>query len=281
MLLSLRAFLVFIVLFLALLLINVIQVLSFTIYPFSKKGFRKVNTFLAGLWWGSCESIMKWLGIDVVLSGDKVPEGENVILISNHQGWGDIPILFKLAKETKQIAHMKWFVKDILKYVPGLGWGMLFIDCLFVKRNWHKDKDKIQGTFRKFFENNIPIWLMIFPEGTRFRPHKLKRMEKMAKKKNLPNLSHVLYPRPRGFVASVQALRGHCHAVYDVTIIYEGEVPSFSDLFLGKVKKVNLHVRRFELDSLSDDMESLSDWIMERFCIKNEMIAESRGKRPT
>jgi len=35
------------------------------------------------------------------------------------------------------------------------------------------------------------------------------------------------------------------------------------------------------LDSLSDDMESLNDWIMERFCIKNEMIAESRAKRPT
>lgn len=281
MLLSVRAVLIFILIFVPLLLINVIQILSFAVYPFSKVGFRKVNTFLAGSWWSSCENIMKWLGVDVVLSGDKVPQGENVILISNHQGWGDIPVLFKLAKETKQIGHMKWFVKDVLKYVPGVGWGMLFLDCLFVKRNWHKDKEKIEGTFRKFFENNIPIWLMIFPEGTRFRPHKLKRMEKIARKKNLPALSYVLYPRPRGFVASVQALRGHCQAVYDVTIIYEGEVPTFSDLFLGKVKKVNLHVRRFELDSLSDDRASLNDWIMERFCIKNKMIADSRSKWPT
>jgi 1-acyl-sn-glycerol-3-phosphate acyltransferase len=222
---------------------------------------------------------MQKSGIDVALSGDSIPEGENIILISNHQGISDIPVLFKLAKMGKQIGHMKWFIKDVVKYVPGVGWGMLFVDGLFVKRNWFKDKQKIESTFKKFFDHNIPIWLMIFPEGTRFKADKLKLMARIAKSKKLPPLTHVLLPRSKGFVASVQGLRGHCQAIYDVTIIYEEESPSIADLILGKVTKVHVHVKRFEISQLSDDKNDLNNWITERFYIKNEMIAKHQEKK--
>jgi len=269
-----RGILAFLFLFSYILLINIIQLSSIIFFPISKKVFRKINTLLAGSWWSTAEWVMKKSGINVVLSGDKLPEKENIILISNHQGISDIPVLFKLAKKGQQIDHMKWFIKDIVKYVPGIGWGMLFLDGLFLKRNWSKDRKKIEETFKKFFDNNIPIWLILFPEGTRFRPEKLKLMKRIAKSKKLPPLNHVLLPRAKGFIASVQGLRGHCKAVYDATIIYEGKPPTIADLVLGKVNKVYLHVKRFELSELADDEKSLNDWITQRYYIKDEMMAK-------
>ena len=121
-----------------------------------------------------------------------------------------------------------------------------------------KDRKKIEGTFKKFFDHNIPIWLVLFPEGTRFRPEKLKLMARIARSKKLPPLNHVLLPRAKGFVASVQGLKGHCKAVYDATIIYEGKAPTIADLVLGRVNKVKLHVKRFELDTLADNEKTLT-----------------------
>lgn len=46
-----------------------------------------------------------------------------------------------------ELGDMKWMVKDIIKYVPGVGWGMLFLDCIFVKRDWTTDKESIRKTF--------------------------------------------------------------------------------------------------------------------------------------
>ena len=103
--------------------------------PFFWKAFRNLNVALAGSWWGGCEWLLRKAGgVDVKVTGDELPIEENVILISNHQGWGDIPMLFKLAKRRKGVGNMKWFVKDALKYLPAIGWGMIFLDCLFVKR---------------------------------------------------------------------------------------------------------------------------------------------------
>ena len=80
--------------------------------------------------------------------------------------------------------------------------------------------------------------------------------------------------KKEGFTASIQGLRGHCTAIYDATIIYEGNAPTLKDLVLGKVSKVQLHVKRFELDNLTDDKTELNDWITERFYIKDEMMAK-------
>ena len=84
-------------------------------------------------------------------------------------------------------------------------------------------------------------------------------------------------PRSKGFSASVLGARGHCEAVYDVTILYDGKAPSFFELLSGNVKEVTLHVERFSFDQLQGDENDLHDWIVERFYLKNKMISERRG----
>ena len=148
-----KAVVVCFIIFVPLLLMNIVQVFSFfLLYPFSGKLFRNLNVALAGSWWGGCEWLLRKAGgVDVKVTGDELPIEENVILISNHQGWGDIPMLFKLApKKGEKNWKYEMVCKDALKYLPAIGWGMIFLDCLFVKRSWQKNKAKMEATFKKF-----------------------------------------------------------------------------------------------------------------------------------
>jgi 1-acyl-sn-glycerol-3-phosphate acyltransferase len=260
-------------LFSTLIFFNVLQTLSLVIKPFSPKVFRRANRGLANAWWGWCHlAAEKVYGIRWIMSGDDVPMRENAIVILNHQEMADITVVFSLARSRDRLGDLKWFVKDILKYVPGVGWGMLFLDCLFIKRDWTADRDYIHRVFRNILEYRVPLWLMTFVEGTRVRPSKLARSQAYAREHGMKELQHVLVPRTKGFVASVQNLRGHVTAVYDLTIGYENGVPTLWQWIKGYVRQVHLHVRRYPVESLPVEEEPLSAWLVERFEEKDRLL---------
>ena len=261
-------------LFILLLCCNFLQLFTLVLLPFSREKFRKANREMADFWWGLASFCLENIqGIHINFSGDAVPQKENALLVINHQSMADIPILFGLGRRALRLGDMKWIGKDILKYTPGLGWGMLFLDSIFVKRQWHRDQKNINRTFQKFFKENIPIWLTTFPEGTRFSAQKLLSSKLFSKKNGLPQNSYVLTPRTKGFVASVQGLRGHITAVYDITIAFPGRIPSLFELVTGKVDNVYVHVRRFEITSLPMSDAELSQWLHRIFLEKDQMLS--------
>jgi 1-acyl-sn-glycerol-3-phosphate acyltransferase len=260
-------------LFSLLLVTNCVQMASLAILPFSRKGFRLINRFCANSWWGTCVVFaQKFYGTQIILTGDILPNLENAIIISNHQQMPDIFALMMLAKEKGRLGDLKWFVKDVLKYVPGIGWGMLFLDCLFVKRSWEMDKNMIHSIFSKFTDHNIPIWLISFVEGTRITPFKLKKSQNYAKANRLPIFKNVLFPRTKGFVASVQGLNHHVQAVYDITIGYPQGIPSLWQVAKGSAREFHLHVRRFPVDQLPQTSDGLSNWLVNCFAEKDELL---------
>ena len=260
-------------LFSTLLAFNALQTASLLIRLFSPKAFRRVNRWMAKVWWGWCAlGAEKFYGTTLIMSGDDVPKRENAIVILNHQDMADITVIFSFARAKERVGDLKWFVKDILKYVPGVGWGMLFIDCLFIKRDWTADRDYIHRVFRNILNYQVPIWLMTFVEGTRVRPEKIARSREYAEKQGLTPLEHVLVPRTKGFVASVQSLRGHIDAVYDLTIGYVDGVPTLWQWIKGYVRRVHLNVRRFAIDAMPEDGEALSSWLMSRFQEKDLLL---------
>jgi hypothetical protein len=113
---------------------------------------------------------------------------------------------------------------------------------------------------------------MTFVEGTRVRPAKLARSQAYAREHGMKELHHVLVPRTKGFVASVQNLRGHVTAVYDLTIGYENGVPTLWQWIKGYVRRVHLHVRRYPVESLPVEEEPLSAWLVERFEEKDRLL---------
>jgi 1-acyl-sn-glycerol-3-phosphate acyltransferase len=268
----------------SLIIINGLQTLSLLLRLFSPKAFRTCNRFAANTWWGWLTLwVEKIYGVRFIITGDAIPMRENTVAICNHQSMVDIPVILAYAKRKDRLGDLKWFVKDVLKYMPGVGWGMLFLDCLFIKRNWTEDKDHIHQVFDKFMKHKIPIWAVTFAEGTRITPAKLISSQAYAEKSGLPVLNHLLVPRTKGFVATTQALRTHLNAIYDLTIGYIDGVPLMKHWAGGLVKKVHLHVRRFPIESLPSHDSLLSDWLMKRYQEKDALLDNfyRNGKFPS
>lgn len=256
-----------------LIFINLLQVLSLLLQPFSARLVRKINTSMANFWWGSCVLVARKLnGTRIVITGERLPRRENAVVIANHQEMPDITVIMDLALRKNRLGHLKFFVKNQLKWVPGVGWGMYLLRFPFLKRNWTRDKGSILRTFHRLVEGEAPMWLVIFPEGTRIRPHKHERAVAFARERGLPEPRHLLVPRPKGFAAAIQALRGHARAVYDLTIGYEEGVPTLWQYITGLVPRVHLHVRRFPMEELPETNEELAAWLRQRWIEKDDLL---------
>jgi len=83
-----------------------------------------------------------------------------------------------------------------------------------LKRDWNKDKDRIEETFKHITSHKVPIWLITHPEGTRLAKDKLKKSHEWAKKNDLPIFNNVLLPRSQGFIATIQGIGNVIDAVY-------------------------------------------------------------------
>ncbi len=260
-------------LFVSLLLINVLQTSSLLLLPFSRSAFRRVNRWCANTWWGACvlTSKLQW-GFRLQVSGDPVPMRENAIVVANHQQMPDIVMLMAYARTRDRLGDLKWFVKYPIKFVPGIGWGMVFLDCLFVRRSWSDDRASIEATFGRIVGDKVPLWLISFVEGTRLRPHKLEAARQFAASRDMTPPEHVLIPRTKGFAATVAGLRGHVEAIYDVTIGYVDGVPTLWQYIKGYVRVTHLHVRRFPIAEVPTDDDEISAWLLARFRDKDALL---------
>ena len=256
-----------------LLLCNIVQCLTSPLLLISRKLVRVMNRYIGGFWWGTCDLCAEYLWkINVKITGDPLPLRENVMVTVNHQDMADITTLFRLARRQKRIGDLKWFVKDMIKYVPGIGWGMIFLDCIFVKRNWKKDKERLNKQLSRFEIDQIPIWTLSFVEGTRLRPHKLEQSQVYAQQQGVEPHQHLLIPRTKGFCLTLGALRTHLDAVYDATIGYVDGVPTLWQWCRGDVSHVNVHVRRFAISEVPVLEEELSQWLKDRWYEKDQLL---------
>jgi lysocardiolipin and lysophospholipid acyltransferase/lysophosphatidic acid acyltransferase/lysophosphatidylinositol acyltransferase len=270
---TLRAIAVLVVGFATLLPFNLAQLLSLAVLPVSRRAFRAINRWAAGTWWGWCVTGAElFYGVRVIFTGDAVPLRENALLIANHQQMPDIPAIMKFCKTKDRLGDMKYFVKKQLKWVPGMGWGMQFLDCLFIDRDWASDREQIRKTFDRLVSGNVPVHLVSFVEGTRFTLAKLEAAQAYATENGLPVPRHTLVPRSKGFAASIEGLRSHIAAVYDLSIAYEKGVPTLWQYLKGLVKRIHVHVRRFPIEDLPHSADDLRQWLLDRWSEKNELF---------
>jgi len=268
-----RAILFSIFVFLPLLVINALQTLSILWKPFSLKWFRRYNNFWAHHYWSYVGDRAQTLGgVSVNLIGDRLPYHENALVLANHQSTVDIVIQLIIGRHYRRLGDMKFFVKDILKWVPGPGWGMAFLECIFMKRNWAEDRERVVAQLRKFQKDRVPVWVNIYPEGTRLKPSKLAAAQEFARKSGQPVPQHVLVPRVRGFLATLEGLEGHLQAVYDLTMAYPQRAPTLWDILSGKGTPVTVEITRYPIEALPADAEGRSAWLMKLYHDKDRRL---------
>ncbi|CAF5029033.1 unnamed protein product, partial [Rotaria sp. Silwood1] len=149
---------------------------------------------------------------------------ENVLYISNHQSSVDWIITNMLAVHQGSLGHIRYVLKSDLKWIPFYGFYFQQHGCIYVRRNDKGDIDRVEKGMRQIEYNGLPVWLVIFPEGTRFNPinnqDAIQRSRLFAQEKGLVPFDYVLYPRTGATVAAIKALKHKLDAVYDITIMY-------------------------------------------------------------
>lgn len=166
----------------------------------------------------------KIAGLEVVLYGDRIQEGDgSFLVISNHQSWLDTIVLTLALVKQYPTAFCRYLGKKSIGWIPLLGWMFLQTGALVtLNRNWSYDKEKLEQELEKLRRLPKDFWVMTYPEGTRFSRDKKALSLEYAKKHDLPSLFHVLIPRFKGFFACVQLLRPRLSFVYNATVMYEG-----------------------------------------------------------
>lgn len=196
---------------------------------------------IATLWIRNNSRILPEVIWDVAFPDELSPD-RWYLVASNHQSWADIVILQHLL--TGRIPMLKFFLKRRLIWVPVIGIAWWALDFPFMKRHSKEflerhperrgdDLAAIRKACEKF--SLIPTAVMSFIEGTRFSPEK--------KNAYGSPYQYLLTPKSGGIGLALNAMGERFHSLLDVTIFYPGAIPSFFELFAGRLERVVVRIR--------------------------------------
>ncbi|WVQ63890.1 uncharacterized protein L199_002046 [Kwoniella botswanensis] len=222
----------------------------------------------------------------VEVSGDEIPERESAFIITNHLGYSDYYLFHYLSSRAKMMGNSRYFVKKEILRIPFFGLAFWSMGMILVSRNWTNDQRLIEQAFKRVKENHHPCWIVLCPEGTRRTDSKILRSQAFARQKGKDELQHVLFPRTKGFVSTVQALRtSHITYIYDLTLLYQSpgngnnkwKVPSLADQLnckdlTRKGYRYKIRVKRIAISELPQDQESLKRWCEDRWKEKDDLL---------
>jgi len=227
----------------------------------------------------------KWNGTHLVVTGDSITNKESVLGISNHPSEADWLWWPGLAVRKGILSQMRVVVKDTLRKLPCAGWAIDAFNWLFLSRNWDIDKKQIVWTCKAYVDDEYPVQMFIYPEGTDYTPAKAAKSTEFAQKNGLPVFKYVLTPRVKGFLTVAQTLRPSIDAVYDITVAYpNGIKPSAWCAISGHFPKtVFIHIRRYPINEVPKGDEALEAWCYKLFHEKDELLEyfEKNGKFPS
>ncbi|XP_019853566.1 PREDICTED: 1-acyl-sn-glycerol-3-phosphate acyltransferase epsilon-like [Amphimedon queenslandica] len=228
-----------------------------------------------------------WSGVQYCFYGDPLPQTpESVIYISNHQSTVDwlIPEILCL-KQGGFGGRVHYFLKKAVLYIPLYGSYLGTRHNIFLKKNQSKNHDWLKRKLLELGNTGIPVWLVIFPEGTRFnlsKPDKLRKSHSYAESLGQPKLEQVLTPHTTGFELTLETLKERFQAVYDITIIYEGKEghsvrsppPDMFGFYSGVCQKVHIHIKRTEVSDIPNTVEEQRQWLFDSFKDKDKLITD-------
>ncbi len=180
-----------------------------------------------------------------IVGMDNLEKEHWYIATSNHQSWGDIFILQKITN--RKIPLLRFFMKDVLKWIPIVsivGWAL---DMPFLKRYSKeqidnnpslrgKDLEQMKKAFTRLETN--PGTVFSFAEGTRFT--KQKHEDQHSPYKNL------LKPKAGGIGVALSTMP-FISTLLDISISYNSDSKSFWGFLCGEMSDIKIKVRSIEI----------------------------------
>jgi len=205
---------------------------------------------------------------------DSLNQSEWYLTMANHQSWADIFVLQGITN--RKIPMLKFFMKDVLIWVPVIGLAWWALDMPFLKRYTQeqvkknpslrgKDVIEMKKSFGRFAR--YPVSIFSFAEGTRFTEAKNASQNSPYKK--------LLRPKSGGIGLTLSTMP-YIKKVLDFTIKYDSNDRTFWDFLCGRMSKVKIQVKIIDVpESLvqknyAEDekfREELKEWL---YCIWEE-----------
>ena len=176
---------------------------------------------VGGTWWGLNRLVYLLLHgprRDVLVEG-QLDRDRSWLLVCNHQGWSDIPLLLDVLD--RRVPFLRFFLKKELIWVPVIGVACVLLDMPFMKRyskeaiaaNPALKQRDLETTRRACAKYRlIPVTVVNFLEGTRFT--EAKRAARGSPYANL------LRPKAAGLSFALNAMGEQFAGVIDVTLCY-------------------------------------------------------------
>ncbi|XP_023684830.1 1-acyl-sn-glycerol-3-phosphate acyltransferase epsilon [Paramormyrops kingsleyae] len=226
-----------------------------------------------------------YTGVEVIIYGDIPKTKENVIYLSNHQCTVDWIIADMLAIRQDALGHVRYVLKDGLKWLPLYGCYFSKHGGVYVKRSSRFNEKAMKKKLSSQMKLGVPMYLVIFPEGTRYNPELrevINDSQQFAAKEDLAVLKHILTPRMKASYIAIDTMKEYLDAVYDVTVAYEGTVdsegqrragPSMPEFLCKECPRVHVHFQRVDLKDIPLEPAVFRRWLHGRFEIKDKLLA--------
>jgi 1-acyl-sn-glycerol-3-phosphate acyltransferase len=206
------------------------------------------------------------------------------VILSNHQTWVDILVLIKVFY--RKIPPYKFFIKKQLLWMPLMGpcfWALDYpimrrYSKEFLAKNPHlkgKDREATRAACQKY--RYLPVTLISFPEGTRFRAEKHHRQ-------NSP-YRNLLIPRAGGASMAFYAMGDLLEHIVDVTIVYPDGAPGLWTFFRGRSRRIRVDIRVMDMDArLAGNYDrdptyrqAFQEWLNQLWVEKDERICQMKA----
>ena len=205
---------------------------------------------------------------------DSLNQSDWYLAMANHQSWADIFILQGITN--RKIPMLKFFMKDVLIWVPVIGLAWWALDMPFLKRYTEeqikkdpslrgKDVIEMKKSFGRFAR--YPVSIFSFSEGTRFT--EAKRVSQDSP------YDQLLRPKSGGIGLTLSTMP-YIKKALDFTIKYNSNYRTFWDFLCGRMSYVEIQVKIIDVprnlvqkNYIEDEKfrEELKEWL---YCIWEE-----------
>jgi 1-acyl-sn-glycerol-3-phosphate acyltransferase len=172
---------------------------------------------------------------------DSLNQSDWYLAMANHQSWADIFVLQGITN--RKVPMLKFFMKDVLIWVPVIGLAWWALDMPFLKRYTEeqikkdpslrgKDVIEMKKSFGRFAR--YPVSIFSFSEGTRFT--EAKRASQASP------YDQLLRPKSGGIGLTLSTMP-YIKKVLDFTIKYNSKHRTFWDFLCGRMSNVEIQVK--------------------------------------
>ena len=215
----------------------------------------------------------------MVTGFDSLNQSDWYLAMANHQSWADIFVLQGITN--RKVPMLKFFMKDVLIWVPVIGLAWWALDMPFLKRYTEdqikkdpslrgKDVDEMKKSFGRFAR--YPVSIFSFSEGTRFTEEKRASQDSPY--------DQLLRPKSGGIGLTLSTMP-YIKKVLDFTIKYNSKHRTFWDFLCGRMSSVEIQVKIIDVPEnllqknyIEDKKfrEELKEWLYSVWEEKNKFL---------